>query len=151
MYHYTFGGLRNVYLANGYTVRKTAHGSAVSFVDGEGLERAICNVFANKKGPLNGAELRYLRLSGLKMSQAGLAETLGVDGQTIARWEKSGRAPHAPEKLLRIIYLAATNGDAPVRAVVEGINTVERARAQKIVLHERRGAWDAESKALATA
>ena len=144
MYHYTFGGLQNVYLVNGYKLGKTAHGPTVSFVDGQGLERAVCNALAHKKGKLTGAELRYVRTSGLKMSQPGLAQALGVDAQSIARWEKNGRVPNAPEKLLRIIYLAAVNGDAPVRAVVESINTVERAKAQKIVLHERRGAWNVD-------
>lgn len=41
MYHYTFGGLQDVYLANGYTTKQTQHGEAVAFVNGAGLEQAI--------------------------------------------------------------------------------------------------------------
>ena len=42
MYHYTDGGLRNVWLVNGYEVRKTPFGEAVAFHDGDGLTQAIC-------------------------------------------------------------------------------------------------------------
>ena len=42
MLQYKDGGLRNVWLANGYEVRQTRHGEAVSIRDQEGLTRAIC-------------------------------------------------------------------------------------------------------------
>ena len=48
MYHYTLGGLQDVYLVNGYAIKQTPHGEAVAFVDGEGLERAICDALARK-------------------------------------------------------------------------------------------------------
>ena len=31
MYHYTDGGLRNVWLANGYEIKKTPYGEGVAF------------------------------------------------------------------------------------------------------------------------
>ncbi|MDR2195381.1 MAG: helix-turn-helix domain-containing protein [Gallionellaceae bacterium] len=152
MYKYTFGGLKNIYLLNGYEIRETPHGEAVSFVDGEGLERAICDALATKKGKLTGTELRYLRTSGLKMSQAGLAKILEVNVQSVARWEKNGRAPNAPEKLLRIYYRSAVNGNMTAKAVIESINTLERAMVQQtIVLKESRGTWNSKFKELEAA
>ena len=146
MYHYTLGGLQDVYLVNGYAIKQTPHGEAVAFVDGEGLERAICDALARKEGHLSGAELRYIRMSGLKMSQAGVGAVLGVDAQTVARWEKGEGARMAAEKLLRVVYLAHSKGDAPVRSVVQSINAIERAMNQTIVLHERQGLWEATTK-----
>ena len=151
MYHYTFGGLQDVYLVNGYEIKQTPHGEAVSFMDGEGLEAAICDALANKDGALSGAEVRYLRMSGLKMSQASLGAMLGADAQTVARWEKGDGAPMAAEKLLRVIYLSHSKGDAPVRSVVERINAIERAMKQTIVLHERQGLWEPSFKVLENA
>ena len=151
MFHYTFGGLENVYLVNGYTVAQTPHGEAVAFTDGEGLERAICNTLASKDGPLTGVELRFIRTAGLKMSQASLGAVLGVDAQTVARWEKGEGAPKTAEKLLRVVYLAHAQGDAPVRAVVQSANAIERAKLQTNVLHERRGTWEPSVKDLSPA
>lgn len=146
MFHYTFGGLQDVYLINGYTVQQTAHGEAVSFTDGEGLERAICAALAGKESALSGAELRYLRTAGLKMSQASLSAVLGVDAQTIARWEKGEGAPKTAEKLLRLVYLAHAKGDTPLSAAIQSANAIECAMHQTIVLHERQGMWEPSAK-----
>ena len=45
MHHYTDGGLRNVWLANGYEIKKMPFGDAVSFHDGDGLIHAICQAW----------------------------------------------------------------------------------------------------------
>ena len=37
MYHYTDGGLRNVWLANGYAIKKTPFGEGVAFHNLDGL------------------------------------------------------------------------------------------------------------------
>ena len=41
MHHYTDGGLRNVWLANGYEIKKTPHGEGVAFHNLDGLTRSI--------------------------------------------------------------------------------------------------------------
>ena len=41
MHHYTDGGLRNVWLANGYEIKKTPHGDGVAFQNLDGLTRSI--------------------------------------------------------------------------------------------------------------
>ena len=69
MYHFTDGGLKNVWLGNGYEERQTKYGKAVSFHGLDGLIAAICNALSEKKSKLTGAEFRYLR-SNMGLSQA---------------------------------------------------------------------------------
>lgn len=140
MYHYTFGGLRNVWLVNGYKVTKTPHGDAVAFTDGEGLDKAICSALASKEGMLTGAELRFLRLSGFMVSQPALGRLIGIDGQSIARWEKS-KLPRWADRLVRLLYSAKADGNQPICRAVERLQTVERLVKQRIVMREQQGEW----------
>jgi len=141
MYHYTDGGLRNVWLVNGYTLHDTPFGPAVSFHDVDGLAAAICKTLTKKAGPLTGVELRYLRSAGMLLSQPALGKLMGADGQSVARWEKSGRVPKWADKLVRLLYLAHADGNVPIRRAVERIQTVERLTGQRIVVKESRGRW----------
>jgi len=141
MYHYTESGLRNVWLVNGYTLHDTRFGPAVSFHDVDGLTAAICATLTKKPGPLTGAELRVLRNSGLMLSQPALGKLMGADGQSVARWEKSGRVPKWADKLVRLLYLAHAEGNVPIRRAVERIRTVERLTRQRIVVEESKGRW----------
>jgi putative transcriptional regulator len=141
MFHYTDGGLRNVWLANGYTERATPYGPGVSIHDVAGLTRAICGAFAKKPGALTGTELRYLRSAGMLLSQQALGKLMGADGQSVARWEKSGRVPKWADKLVRLLYLAHADGDVPIRRAMERIRVVERLTGQRLVVKEARGRW----------
>lgn len=151
MYHYTDGGLRNVWLANGYKVQRTPHGEGVSFDNLDGLIAAICKALVTQLAPLSGAEFRYLRCSGLMQSQAGLAKLLGNNEQAVARWEKSGKVPRWADKLLRVLYLGHAQGDARIHSVVETINAIERAAHCKVVLHASRKRWRATAEPVAEA
>ncbi|MFA7527782.1 MAG: helix-turn-helix domain-containing protein [Ottowia sp.] len=128
MYKYTDGGLRNVWLANGYSVHETPYGEAVSIDDLDGLTEALCSAFVRKDKPLSRTEFRYLRSSGLKLSQAALGATLGVDAQTVARWEKNKHIPKMADKLIRLLYLAHANGNVRLRSAFETLRVVERAK-----------------------
>lgn len=141
MYHFTDGGLRNVWLVNGYTEHDTPYGPGVSIHDADGLAAAICSALTRKPAPLTGAELRYVRAAGMLMSQPALGKLIGADGQSVARWEKSGRLPRWADKLVRLVYLAHAEGSVPIRRAVERINTVERIVGQRIVVEEVRGRW----------
>lgn len=134
MHHFTDGGLQNVWLVNGYTVHSTPYGPAVSIHDMDGLARAICLALTQKHGVLSGKEVRYIRQAGMTLSQPALGSLLGVDGQTIARWEKTGHVPKWADKFLRVIYTAHANGDEPVRKAVERAITVERLVSQRILV-----------------
>ena len=141
MYHYTDGGLRNVWLANGFEIKKTPFGDAVTFHDSDGLTQAICQALAAKIGVLTGVELRYIRSAGMRLSQPVLGKLMGIDGQSIARWEKSGKVPRWADKLVRLLYAAQAQGNEPICRVMERIKTVERIVRQRIVVQEDHGHW----------
>jgi DNA-binding transcriptional regulator YiaG len=149
MYHYTDGGLRNVWLRNGYEMFDTPYGKAVSFQDGDGLIRAVCLALTRKVGRLTGVEFRYIRASGFLMSQPSLAKLLGVDGQTVARWEKSGKVPKWADKLVRLLYTAHADGNETIQSVVARINDVDRLVKQDITLEATGTGWEAVTPELA--
>ena len=100
MYHYTDGGLRHIWLANGYERVETPYGKALIIQDLPGLTRAICKALIRKNSKLTGAEFRYLRQAML-MSQASLGRTLGRTDQAIAGWEKNSKVPKFADQMLR--------------------------------------------------
>jgi len=144
MYHFTDGGLRNIWLVNGYTLHDTPYGKAVAFQDGDGLVRAVCLALTRKVGRLTGVELRYIRSSGFLMSQPSMAKLLGVDGQTVARWEKSGKVPKWADKLVRLLYAAHADGHETIRVAVDRINDVDRLVNQRITLKATCRGWASE-------
>ena len=141
MVHYLDGGLDNIWLANGYTLRQTAHGPAVAVHDIDGLTQAICLALAGKPGRLSGKEFRYLRQGGMLLSQPALGRMLGADAQSVARWEKSGRVPMWADKLMRILYSAHTNGEEPIREAIERSRATEAVNPHRILLTETRRGW----------
>ena len=66
---------------------------------------------------------------------------MGNDGQSIARWEKSGKVPRWADKLVRLLYAAHAQGNEPICRVMDRIKTVERIVKQRIVVQEARGHW----------
>ncbi len=141
MYHYTDGGLRNVWLANGYEIKQTPYGEGVAFHNLDGLTRCICLALTRKSSKLTGVEFRYIRSAGMLLSQPSLGRLMGIDGQSVARWEKSSKVPRWADKLLRLLYAAHAEGNEPIASAVERIKTVERLVKQKIVVTESRGKW----------
>jgi DNA-binding transcriptional regulator YiaG len=141
MYHYTDGGLKNVWLANGYEIQKTPHGEGVSFHNLDGLTRSICLALTRKTSVLTGSEFRYIRSAGMLLSQPALGQLMGIDGQSVARWEKTSKVPRWADKLVRLFYTAQAEGSEPIAKAVERIKTVERLVKQKIVVKESRGRW----------
>ena len=131
-------GLRNVWLANGYEIRKTRYGPAVSIRNVEGLAKAICASLTREPGKLTGAEARYLRLN-LGLSQEALGKLMGVSGQTVALWEKRGKLPLLSDKYLRLLWIERHNGNDSIVRVMQRIQDVERLVHQKIVLRETPG------------
>ena len=141
MYHYTDGGLRNVWLANGYEIKQTPYGEGVSFHNLDGLTTSICIALTKKAGVLTGSEFRYIRSAGMLLSQPALGKLMGIDGQSVARWEKTGKVPKWSDKLVRLVYLAQAQGNEPISSAVERVKTVERLVKQRIVVKESRGQW----------
>lgn len=141
MYHYTDGGLRNVWLVNGYEIRKTPYGNGVAFHNLDGLTQSICTALTRKAAPLTGSEFRYIRSAGMLLSQPALGKLMGIDGQSVARWEKTSKVPRWADKLVRLLYVAQAEGNEPIARAVERIRAVERLVKQKILVKESRGRW----------
>jgi DNA-binding transcriptional regulator YiaG len=145
MYRYTDGGLRNVWLVDGYELRKTPFGDGVVIHDLDDLTKAVCMALAEKPGVLTGVEFRYIRSAGMLLSQPALGKLMGIDGQSVARWEKSGRVPRWADKLARLLYMAHAHGNEPIRRAVERVQTVERLVGQRIVVQDLQGHWEPDS------
>lgn len=138
-YHYTESGLQNVWLANGFTIRKTKYGDGVSIHDMDGLHRAIAQALSNKPN-LTGTEVRFLRKE-MGLSQRGLGELMGVTDQAVALWEKKGRLPKTADHLLRLIYVEHDKGNAPIRATIQRINDMDYQDHDQIIAEEAMGGW----------
>lgn len=124
-YHYTECGLDNVYLMNGFEVTETPYGPGVIFHDVDGLHLAIGLQLADQSAPLTGAEVRFLRHE-LDLSQKVLAGLLGVDEQTVARWEKNkATIPGPAQRLLAAFYREQANGDQGVAAALHRLSELD--------------------------
>lgn len=140
MYHYTECGLNNIWLANGFKEHDTAHGRGVAIENAEGLHYAIAMWLINTKPQLSGGEFRFLRKE-MNMSQAALAHLLGKDAQTIARWEKRGRAPKMAGHFLRGLYREDAEGNAKIREIIERLNKLDQTAAKRPVFEETDQGW----------
>ena len=138
-YHYTESGLTNVWLANGYTVRKTKYGEGISIHDADGLHRAIAQALTNKPH-LTGTEVRFLRKE-MGLFQRGLGELLGVTDQAVALWEKKGRLPKTADRLLRLIYVEHDKGNAPIASFIQRLNELDQQGHEKIIAKEAKDGW----------
>jgi DNA-binding transcriptional regulator YiaG len=127
------GGLRNVWLENGFELHRTPYGKAVSYHDLDGLTRTVCEAITRKPGRLTGAEFRYLRLH-LALSQKSLGSLLGVSDQSVASWEKRGRIPLLADKHLRLLWQEKHDGNETIVRTMNRLNDVERLISQKIVV-----------------
>jgi len=141
MYHYTDGGLRNIWLANGYGRLETRYGKALTIQDLPGLTRAICKALIRKNSKLTGAEFRYLRQAML-MSQTSLGRTLGRTDQAIAGWEKNSKVPKFADQMLRVVYAAHADGNEQVKNIIHAMNDVER--TINFVMTETKMGWQSK-------
>ena len=140
MYHYTDGGLRNVWLTNGFVEHVTPYGKGVSFHDLDGLIDAICQALVRKPGKLTGAEFRYLRTAML-LSQKSLGSVVGYTEQAVAKWEKTGKVPKAVDIVLRMLYSSRNDGDKDVCSMVDMLNAIDRISNMKIIVSEHGSKW----------
>ncbi len=115
-HHYVACGLENVYLRNGFKIRKTSYGRTVFIEKLEELHKAIARYLVREKKLLNGKEIRFVRHE-MKYSQNRVAALLGVDEQTVARWEKGQCEISGPaDNLIRLLYTEMTEGTTEIAA-----------------------------------
>ena len=108
MYHYRECGLPNVYLVNGYREIETRHGRGVSIEDVEGLHMAIAHALVEEEPSLSGPEVRFIR-KFLELTQTQLADLLGVEDQSVRRWEKLAHVPKQADHGIRLVFRDLTH------------------------------------------
>jgi putative transcriptional regulator len=144
-YHYTDSGLDNIWLDNGYATHETVYGEGVSIHDSEGLHRAIGEWLISLPKPLDGAELRFIRLE-MELTQKALAGILGADEQAVRRWEKARtRAINgSADRLLRALYSEYLLGDGSLRKMVDRLASLDEIEPVEMRFRETREGWRAQ-------
>jgi len=144
LYHYLESGLRNIWLANGFTVHETEYGRGIAIADVDGLHKAIALNLVRNKPRLTGADFRYLRKE-LGLSQAALGKLWGYEAQSIALWEKRGRVPLIADRFIRVYYREAAEGNAHIADTIERLNDMDIRQDDRLVFEETQGMWQAKA------
>jgi len=149
MYHYRECGLPNVFLLNGYREVETAYGRGVSIEGVEELHMAIANTLVEENPALTGHEVRLIRKL-LDLTQSQLAELLGVEDQSVRRWEKLHRVPKQADHGIRLVFRDLTHRSMePLAELVRQINVtkVRESRAIRYRYHPRSNErWQAQTR-----
>lgn len=140
MYHYTECGLGNVWLTNGYRCVETPYGPATSVADVDGLSQSIALSLIEKKGQLNGLELRFLRLA-LKLTQLQLGALLGAKEQTVSLWERKASITPTADMMVRLL-IAEKLQALPRPHQMAAYASIVDAAEEKIVASKRRQRWE---------
>lgn len=142
MYHYKESGLDNIYLENGYHFHHTVYGKGVSIENTEGLHKAIGRWLISLPKPLNGAELRFLRLE-MDTTQRNLAGIIGTTEQTLRLWEKHRKKaiPGPADRLLRTLFSEYVGGDGSVRRTLERLATLDQLERAEACFRETNKRW----------
>ena len=103
-YKYTASGLPRVTMLNVEVTRCPKCGEAeVSIPHLEQLHRLIANLLIQKKAPLTGAEVAFLR-KFLGWSGVDFASHMGVAPETVSRWERDrDQMAATADRLLRLM------------------------------------------------
>lgn len=105
--HYTRCGLDNVWLLNGFEREEHDGDQYVSVQNVEGLWKTIGISLATEQSQLSPQEVKFLRRH-MHLTQDELAKRLGVDVQTVARWEKEQTQIPGPADLaIRTLFLTS--------------------------------------------
>ena len=140
-YQYRNCGLETVYLVNGYTIKDSPYGEAISIHDIDGLHRAIGMYLVRGKKILTGPEARFLRHE-LDLSQRTLGELLDKSSQAVARWEKGRSKIDGPsDRLLRLLYVQRNSkGTGKIKALLERLAELD-SQIEGLVQFENTDGW----------
>jgi putative transcriptional regulator len=147
-YRYTESGLDNIYLEGGVKHHKTPYGEGVSITDTEGLHKAIGRWLIDLPKPLNGAELRFLRLD-METTQRDLAAIVGVTEQTVSLWERNRNKamPPTADRLIRALYREYVGGDGKVRWMLERMAQLDQIEHAEAHLRDTKNGWQVQARA----
>lgn len=139
MYHYTESGLQNVWLANGFKVRKIVAGKTVAIVDADDLHRAIGCAIA-RKPHMTGAELRFLRKE-LDLSQVRFGQMIGASQESVSLCERRGRVPKSACRIVQLLYLETIQGNVKIREMVEQLAEMDTSERTRLVFEDTFNGW----------
>ena len=142
--HYPDCGLDDVYLLNGYEHEDTSYGKGITVQDIDGLRAAIARDLVSRKKVLNGKEVRFLRKQ-MDLTQSELGRLVGLDAQSVARWEKGQRVPKKgpAELLLRLMYTGTDEGKIDPLAVLRRLDELDSPIREKRIFKETNSGWRA--------
>lgn len=134
-YHYTEAGLDHIYLKNGYVIKKTPYGETIAFCALDTLHRRLAAILCVMPNRLQGQHVRFLR-DRLDLSQKELADALGVQRITVARWEgaPNNSIPGAADRALRVLALNDLAPDCRVSDLVSIFRDIGEVGAPSIVM-----------------
>lgn len=149
---YRGSGLDGIYLCNGYMREKIGDEWFTQIDDIEGLHEAIALYLVENRPALAPVEIRFVR-NAMDRTQAEIAQALGVDEQTVARWEKGKTAMPGPaDRALRIIFLASTMNPQELMEFVSELGELSQRDAASdevtFVRDEKTDEWNAQEKVL---
>jgi DNA-binding transcriptional regulator YiaG len=140
MYHYTESGLDNIYLVNGFTLDKDG---TLFIEDIHGLHKFIAESLVYLARKLKGREIRYIR-HYLDLSQKVFGEMLGVDYQTVHRWETGkSRITKMADRFIRVILQEYLDPESKARDVIDRLSDLDNDRGKdtKLELSHKRDKW----------
>jgi putative transcriptional regulator len=148
-YHYTECGLDNVMLIGGVERVKTPRGEGITIKDVEGLHRVIGDILVRERKNLSGKEFRFLRHE-INATQLVISSLLGVDVQTVGRWERDeSEIPGPAQGLIRLLYEEKINNNREISEPLERLADLDEqlSGGEEITLQETPEGWAPVSEA----
>src|SRR4029079_7685390 len=110
----------------------------------EGLHKAIGKWLIGLPKPLNGAELRFLRLE-MDTTQRNLASIIGATEQTFRLWEKhrDKAIPGPADRLIRALYSEFVGDDGHVRRHLERLAELDQLEHAEACFTKSNKRWKA--------
>lgn len=120
-FHFRTCGLDNVYLKDGFNISEDGFSYSISNI--KELHHCIAMYLVNQTSTLAPKELKFLRKE-LRMTQSELARKVGVDVQTVARWEKGDSETKVADRMIRILYMTSFNSTVNSADVLGFLDTI---------------------------
>jgi DNA-binding transcriptional regulator YiaG len=142
-YHYTECGLGYIYLIDGVNSIASPRGKTIHIQHIEGLHRAIGEMLIFDRKNLDGPEFRFLRHE-LNMTQQNLAVLLGVDVQTVGRYERERRTdiPGPAQRIVRLLYSEKINNNRDICEPLERLAELDEMSAiDEVDFQETSDGW----------
>lgn len=148
MYHYSECGLPNIHLANGYNKEIFEGEECVGIDDVDALHRVISRCLVQCPQVLSRHEFKFLRIE-LDLAQKALGSLLGVDAQTIARWEKGQTTiPRTSDVALRVYYTESMNEQSSIGFLLKMLADSDAQNTKgKIVFEAKNAQWQQQQVA----